>query len=244
MKRLFMIAAMAMITLTSFSQNNNLLWTMKVKVKMDKKLEWEKKMLLFTKTHMPQLKYRVWEVIAGENTGDYVIVVGPTSYKEMDVSSVSPKGEALMKTDGQGLDALCQSTEVIYYNIVQGISSTKSDRKLKYQVVNNCEINMGTWGLVSAFLNREKEAWEKAGASFDEGYLRPSNSGVPNSYVSVRFVEKMEELESGQFSAAMNDMYDKAYGDNAWYRDWHAYMDMLKSVKSEIRMLRNDLSNL
>ena len=44
---------MTFMTVVTFSQSNNLLWTMTVDVKMDKKLEWEKKMVLFVKTLSP-----------------------------------------------------------------------------------------------------------------------------------------------------------------------------------------------
>lgn len=56
MKRLLMITVMSLFVAVSYSQSNNLLWTMTVDVKMDKKLEWEKKMVTFVKTHMPQAK--------------------------------------------------------------------------------------------------------------------------------------------------------------------------------------------
>lgn len=242
MKRLLMITVMSLFVAVSYSQSNNLLWTMTVDVKMDKKLEWEKKMVTFVKTHMPQAKFRVWEVISGSNTGAYVIVMGPTSYKEMDVPVVSPKGEALMRTDGQALDALCNSSKVYYYNIVDGLGSTNPDRKLKYQVATFSEINSGTWGDVRDFLARQKEVREKNGSKADYAYLRPSNSGMGNAYVSIRFVENMEELDVPNTNMA--DMYDKAFGNNSWYKDWTNYLNLIKGNRTEIRVLRTDLSSL
>ena len=244
MKRLLMITVMTVIAVVTFAQSNNLLWTMTVDVKMDKKLEWEKKMLTFVKTHMPQVKYRVWEVISGTNTGAYVIVMGPTSYKEMDVPNVSPKGEALMRTDGQGLDALCNWSKVNYYNIVDALSPAKPDRKLKYQVATFSEINMGTWGDVSDFLAHQKEAREKGESKSDYIYLRPSNSGAGNAFVSIRFIEKMEELDGSASTFNMAESYDKTFGNNSWYKDYNNYMSMIKSNRTEIRVLRADLSNL
>lgn len=244
MKRLLMITVMTLFAAVSFSQTNNLLWTMTVDVKMDKKLEWEKKMVTFVKTHYPQLKYRVWEVISGENTGAFVIVMGPTSYKEMDVPTVSPKGEALMRTDGQGLDALCNWTKVNYYSIEQNLSTTNAERKLKYQIATFYEIKMGSWGEVSDFLGRQKEAREKGGSKADYSALRPSNSGAGNAYVSIRFVEKMEELDGSNNFGGITDMYDKTFGNNSWYKDWTNNMNLIKSSRTEIRVLRADLSSL
>jgi hypothetical protein len=240
MKRLFMIAVMTSLAVVTFSQGNTLLWTMTVDVKMDKKLEWEKKMVTFVKAHYPQLKYRAWEVISGDNTGSYVLIVGPTSYKEIGAPQVSPKGEALMRTDAQALDALCNSSEVNYYHIENDISTTKADRKLNYQVIGFTEFTPGTWGDTHNFLARQKEAREKGGSTVDQSYLRPSYSGAPNAVVSVRFVEKMEELDADQNTA---EMYDKAFGNNSWYKDWNGYVSNVRNSRSEIRVLRTDLSN-
>jgi hypothetical protein len=228
MKRLLLAAVMTLITAVTFAQSKNLFWTMTVNVKMDKKLEYEKKLLAFVKTHYPQLKYRMYEVISGENTGSYVVVMGPTSYKELEVPYVSPKGEALMKADGQGLDALCNSTMVSYGTRVENISNLKTDRKLKYIVVTTTEITVGTWGKVSDFLVKIKEARTKSGLSgVDIDYFRPS---------------KLEELDSPAENLA--EAYDKLYGNNSWYIDYTEYFTYVKQSKTEIRVLRTDLSSL
>jgi hypothetical protein len=243
MKRLLLAAVMTLITAVTFAQSKNLFWTMTVNVKMDKKLEYEKKLLAFVKTHYPQLKYRMYEVISGENTGSYVVVMGPTSYKELEVPSVSPKGEALMKADGQGLDALCNSTMVSYGTRVENISNLKTDRKLKYIVVTTTEITVGTWGKVSDFLVKIKEARTKSGLSgVDIDYFRPSNSGIGNVYTMARYVEKLEELDSPAENLA--EAYDKLYGNNSWYIDYTEYFTYVKQSKTEIRVLRTDLSSL
>jgi len=243
MKRLIIVIAITAMSVATFAQDNNLLWVMRVDVKMDKKLEWEKKLTLFTKTHMPQLKYRVWEILTGSNTGAYVIIMGTTSYKELGMPNVSPKGEALMRADSQGLDALCNWSKVNHLTVVNDLSTSNPDRKLNYQVATYYEINMGTWGDVHGFLSRLKEAREKDGSKSDYAYLRPSNSGAGNAYVSVRFVEKLEELD-GNGNQSFSEMYDKTFGNNAWYKDWTHYMSNIKSNGSEIRVLRKDLSNL
>jgi len=241
MRRLLLTAVMTLLTAVAFSQTNNLLWTMTVDVKMDKRLEWEKKLVTFAKTHYPQLKYRVWEVMSGRNTGRYIVTVGPTSYKEMGTPNVSPKGEALQKTDSQALDALCNYSEVNYYTIVEGLSPANPNRKPSYMVASYTELNIGTWGDASTFLTRQQEARVKGGSTRDISVLRPSNSGPGNSYVSIRFVEKMEELDA---SENLPEMYDKAFGNNSWYKDWTNYAGIVKSNRSEIRALRSDLSNL
>lgn len=243
MKRLLLAAVMTLITAVTYAQSNNLFWTMTINVKMDKKLEYEKKVLAYVKAHYPQLKYRMYEVISGENTGSYVVVMGPTSYKEMDVPYVSPKGEALMKADGQGLDALCNSTMVSYGTRVENISNMKADRKLKYLVVTTTEINVGTWGKVSDFLIKIKEARAKGGLTgVDIDYFRPSNSGIGNAYTTVRYVEKLEELDSQ--AENLPEAYDKLHGNNSWYIDYTEYFTLVKQNKTEIRVLRTDLSSL
>ena len=242
MKRLLMLAAGIMISIVSIAQNtNNLYWSMTVNVKMDKRLEWEKKIVLFVKAHYPQLKYRIWEIQSGENTGSYSVVMGPMSFKDMDVPMVSPKGEAVMKTDGQALDALCNSTQVGYARKQEDVSRMKADRKLKYTVFTFNEINVGTWDDVHGILMKRKESRAKGGSMLDIDYFRPTVSGNNNAFTSVRYFEKLEELDVQE---NLGEMYDKMYGNNASYIDGVKYSAVIKATRSELRMLRADLSSL
>lgn len=75
----------------------------------------------------------------------------------------------------------------------------------------------------------------------DIDVFRPSNSGLINSFSSIRFFEKMEELD---LQEDLGEMYDKAHGNNSYYKDNANYLSMLKSIKSELRVLREDLSSL
>jgi len=240
------LVACFMITLlagTTIAQDNDLIWAKVVNVKMDKRLEWEKKVVAFTKTHLPNAKYRVWEIISGERTGSYVIIVGPTNYKAWDQPNVSPKGEALMKADGQALDALCNWTRDTYFKSVDGLESVNADRKLKYQVATYNVIEMGTWGEVRDILGRMKESREKAGTKYDAAVMRPSNSGAGNAFLSIRWVENLEELDSDP-NFGMSGKYDELFGNNSFYKDINQYFSMIKSNTSELRVLRRDLSSM
>lgn len=240
MKRLLFACVMTMFVTCTLAQNN-LYWTMRIKVKMDKKLEWEKKTPVFMKTHYPQFKYRVWEVMTGENSGSYVIAIGPMSYKDLDAPMSSPKGEALMKTDGQALDAISESTEVNHYRRVDAISTMKADRKLKYLQVTTAEITPGIWGDVQTIAAKIKEARDKGGSKMDIDFVRPSNSGLGNRFLSLRYFEKMEELDLDE---KFGEMYDKVHGDNAFYKASQDYFNMVKGTWTELRVLRTDLSSL
>ncbi|MEQ1584445.1 MAG: hypothetical protein ABL895_01090 [Cyclobacteriaceae bacterium] len=241
MKRLVTTSVMMLIAVVIFAQSNNVYWSMTVTPKIDKKFEWEKKIVAYIKTHMPGVKYRIWEIISGENTNSYVIVMGPMSYKDMDLQNVSPKGEALMKTDVQGLYTLAISTQVNYTQRQEDISMIKKDRKLKYLQVVTAENTVGTWGDIREYLKKVKTAREKGGSKMDIDVHRPNNSGLINSFSSIRFFEKMEELD---LQEDLGEMYDKAHGNNSYYKDNANYLSMLKSIKSELRVLREDLSSL
>jgi hypothetical protein len=241
MKRLATTSVMMLIAVVIFAQSNNVFWSMMVTVKMDKKLEYEKKVIAYTKTHLPGLKYRAYEIISGENTGAYVFVTGPSSYKDMDVQNVSPKGEALMKADGQALDALCVSTQISYMHRQEALSVMKKDRKLKYLQVFYRENAIGTWTDIYDYLLKVKSAREKGGSKMDIDVFRPSNEGMINMFATVRYFEKMEELD---LQEDLGEMYDKVNGNNSYYKDNANYLSMLKSIKSELRVLREDLSSL
>jgi hypothetical protein len=243
MKHLLAFLLIALLAGTGIAQDNDLIWTKTINVKMDKRLEWEKKLVAFVKTHMPDAKYRVWEVISGERTGSYIIIVGPTNYKAWDQPNTSPKGEAMMRADGQALDALCNWTRDAYFKRVDGLESSNSDRKLKYQVASYSVIEMGTWGEVRDILTRMKESREKAGSKYDGAVLRPSNSGPGNAFLSIRWVENLEELDGGGVFG-VSAKYDEIFGNNSFYKDINHYFEMIKSNTSELRVLRRDLSNL
>jgi hypothetical protein len=198
-------------------------------------------LVTFVKTHYPNIKYRVWEVISGENTGSYVTVMGPMSFKDMDTPMVSPKGEALQKADGQALDALCNSTQSMYMRKQEDISKMKAERKLKYLIATYTDFNPGTWDDIHDIIKKRKESRDKGESKLDIDYFRPAASGNNNAYMSARFFEKMEELDIQEDLGAM---YDKVFGKDAGYKIAVDFNGMIKSSKSEMRVLRADLSAL
>lgn len=245
MKRLTILGALIVLTSSIFAQpSDNLIVVNRVEVKMDKKLEWEKAMTAFVKNHYPNMKFRVWEVITGNSTGKYVIIMGPTSYKAIDMPNASPKGEAAMRADLQALRALCNAQSVNHWRVVNGLTDDNPDRKLKYQIASYSEIEMGTWGAVSDFQKKLREARKKAGSMDDIGILRPSHSGAGNAYLYIRWIENLEELDESNGFGEVAEAYDDMFGNNSWYKDWNEYMDNVKSNHRELRILRSDLSSL
>jgi hypothetical protein len=239
MKRIFLVLVTIMFVASAFAQNNNLFWTMRVKVKMDKKLEWEKKAPLLMKTHYPQFTFRVYEVTTGENTGSYVLSIGPMSYKDLDVPPVFPKGEAALKTDGQALDAISESLEVTHYKRMDAISSIKMDRNNKYAKINFFEINIGSWQEIESLLAKMKQVREKNDLKMDVSYFRPVNSGAMNKFAAVTYMEKMADLDK---EVKFAEMYDEMHGSDAWYKDSQNYLSKIKSNYIELWVLRQDLS--
>jgi hypothetical protein len=58
----------------------------------------------------------------------------------------------------------------------------------------------------------------------------------------VRYIEKLEELDAQ--AENLPEAYDKLHGNNSWYIDYTDYFSLLKQSKTEIRVLRTDLSSL
>ncbi len=239
MKRLLFALVMTLFMTSTFAQDN-LYWTMRVKVKIDKKQDWEKKAPVFMKTHYPQFKFRVWQVMTGENTDSYVIVMGPMNYKSFDTPPTFPKGEAMMKADALALDMITESSEVMHARKIANLSSMKADRKLKYILQSTVDLEPGTWTDVQAGLVKSKEARDKGASKMDIDIFRPANSGLANRYTSVRYFEKMEELDLDE---NMGEMFDKVFGDNAFIKQGQSYYPMVQSTKQELRVLRTDLSS-
>jgi hypothetical protein len=240
MKRLIFLLIIVGSVLHANAQTN-LFWTILIKAKMDKKLEWEKKMPVIVKTHHPDAKYRTYQILTGENSGAYFIAMGPMTYKDLDQPPVFPKGEAAMKADFQTLDAITESTEVNHYARVTDLSSMKADRKLKYVQVTSVVIQVGQWGRVREILKSFKEARDLANSKMDIDFFRPASSGTVNAFTHVRYVEKLEDLDLEEDLVAA---YEKVHGDNSLYKLQQEYFSLIKSVKSELRMIRSDLSSL
>jgi hypothetical protein len=244
MKKLFLIVIIAIMMtspLVAQTPTGNLFWSAMVKVKMDKRLDYEKKLPAFLKTHYPTLKFRVYEVLSGENTGSYFIASGPYTFKDFDTPPVFPKGEALVKTDGQAMDALCESFEVTYARRIPEISNMKPDRKLKLIEATTYEIVPGTWGDISEIMGKAKEARQKGNSKMDIDYFRPASSGIQNRFVAVRYFEKWEELDMQE---DLVKMYDDAHGYGSFGEDSPASYKMVRSINVELRALRTDLSSM
>lgn len=241
MKKLMTTLAVMLIAVLAFSQSKNVFWSLTAKPKMDKKLEYEKKALTFIKAHFPNLKYRCWQVITGENSGSYVFVIGPTTWKEADTPMVSPKGEALQKTDGQALDALCESATSSYFLRQEDISNIKADRKLKYLSITMYDFEIGKWNDLHDYLMKVKETRAKSGSKTDVDILRPSMSGNGSAVGVARFMENLDELD---VTENLGEAYDKINGDNSYYKTQQNIFSILKSGKTELRVLRPDLSQM
>ena len=241
MKRLFISFALIVVTsiLTLAQAQNNLYWMVRFKVKLDKKLEWEKKFPVFLKTHYPHLKVNTYLILTGENAKSYVSGFGPMSYKDLDAPPVYPKGEALLKTDGQAIDALCETVHDYAVRRVEDISDMKPDRKVKYLLVTYYEINPGQWSQMHDLILIAKEGRKLAGSKMDYDYYRPSGSGNNNVFAIVRYMEKLEEMD---FQEDWGLAYNAVHGAGAWERRVAEYYSLIKSSKSELRVLREDLS--
>lgn len=240
MKRIILVVMLAAIASIAVAQKNNVFWSMRINVKMDKKLEWEKKVVAFMKTNYPQFKFRVYNISTGPNSGEYFIALGPLSYADFDKPPVFPKGEAVMRTEEQALDAICNFTQVNHARRVDELSALKADRKLKYTSVAQVEIKIGTWSNVEGFLKKIREARAKGGSKVDTDIFRPSMSGAVNFYTSVQYAGSMAEFEAEEDFEAM---YNAVHGKNAWYIDSNAYLENVVSVTRELRVLREDLSS-
>lgn len=241
MKRSILIFFATLLVAAAVAQNNNLYWTMRIKVKMDKRLEWEKKVPVYLKTHYPQFGFRALEVMTGPNSGSYIFSMGPMSYKDFDVPPVFPKGEEALKKDGQSLDALSESFEVTHYRRVDALSRMRTDRNYKYARITFLEIADGSWSDVEAHLAKILAVREKNDIKMDINYFRPVHSGAINRFVMVRYIERMEELDE---TADFETLYDKMYGKNAWFKDFRRYLDMLTSNSTELCVYRPDLSTV
>ena len=241
MKRLVIAMGILLLNVSVFSQDSlkNVLWTMRIHVKLDKRPEFEKKLPVFLQTHYPSLSFRVYETITGPRTGSYVVISGPFAFKEFDLPMTSPKGEAAMKADDLALKMLFESYEVQHARIVTSASIPNPTREIKYIQVSEREIEGGTWSDYLDILKKLRVAREKGGSKMDVSFFRPVAGGNINTLVSSRFISKWEDLD---MSENLAEQYDNAHGRAAWSKDVEKLNQWTKSLKQEMRVLRKDLS--
>ncbi len=237
MRRLFLSIAMVAVAFAAFAQTTgDVLWSMRIWPKLDKIGEIEKKLPLFLKTHYPKLSFRVYETITGPNTGSYVVVSGPYAFKDFDVPMVSPKGEALQRTDDLALLSMYEKTEVQFSRILFDLSIPKPNREIKFIQVTEREYEAGKWDEYLDFLKKLRAAREK-GSKLDVSYMEPA-MGASNTFTAIRFFNKWEELDNAENLA---EMYDNVNGKAAWSEKMKTINVINKSTKREIRVLRKDL---
>lgn len=240
MKKTMILLSFLMLSVFVLGQGEtNVFWSMRMKPKMDKIGELEKKLPVFLKTHYPQLSFRVYEVITGEHTGSFLVITGPFAMKDMDVPMVSPKGEALQKADGLALSALCESSEVNMTRLQADLSIPNPNRQINMILATTRELEGGSWEEYEGILKKLKTAREKGGTKQDLAYHRPVVSGSTTVIHSIRFVNSWADLEN---SDNLAEMYDNAHGRAAWSKDVARLTAMTKSTKQEMRVLRKDLS--
>lgn len=239
MRKLIIALGITLLTCTAIGQTgNNVFWTMRVKPKLDKLAEIEKKLPLFLKTHYPNLSFRVYETLTGPNTGCYVIVTGPYAFKEFDVPMTSPKGEALQNADGMALNALYENMETMFYRTFNEPATPNANREIKFIQVTEREYESGSWSEYSDFLKKLRAVRDKS-SKIDISYMEPVAGGNLNTFATVRFFSKWEELSTNENLA---ELYDNMYGRAAWSNQMRVINTINKSTKQEVRVLRKDLS--
>jgi hypothetical protein len=240
MKRMTILLSFMMLSIFVSGQGeSNVFWSMRMKPKMDKIGDLEKKLPVFLKTHYPQLSFRVYEVITGENSGSFLVITGPFAMKDLDVPMVSPKGEALQKADGLALSALCESSEVNMTRLQADLSIPNPNRQINMILATTREIENGSWDEYEGLIKKLREAREKGKSKMDIAYHRPTVSGQTNIIHSIRFLNSWADLDIDEDLAAM---YDNVHGRAAWSKTVDRLTQLTKSTKQEMRVLRKDLS--
>jgi hypothetical protein len=240
MKRMMILLSFMMLSVFVSGQGeSNVYWSMRMNPKMDKIGELEKKLPVFLKTHYPQMSFRVYEAITGENSGSFLVITGPFAMKDMDVPMVSPKGEALQKADGLALSALCESSEVNMTRLQTDLGIPNPNRQINMILATTRVFESGTWDEYEGLVKKIKEAREKGKSKMDIAYHRPTVSGATNVIHSIRYLNSWADLDIEEDLAAM---YDNAHGRAAWSKTLDRLTEITKSTKQEMRVLRKDLS--
>ncbi len=214
--------------------SQNLTWSARLQVNNQGD---EKKLPLFLKSNYSKFKFLVYETVTGEHTGAVVIESESLQFSDLEMLADFQQRLATFKSE-KGL-ALAEVLQVQHLTRVEGISVPNPDRRFHFLEVTLTEYLPGRWPYIRDLLDVGKEARSVLNSKQDLAFFRVSSGGLINSYLTIRYLDKLEELGVGEDWGAA---YEKAHVKDSFVRRNTEYYGNVTKITIETRRLRSDLS--
>jgi len=223
MKKIFLFLMLA--PLLAAGQNKNVVSTFRVTPKSDKIVEFEKALAAHAqKYHTGDVKWRVFEVQSGPESGAFHITEGPTSWEAMDGrGEISAEHQLDWEknvaplTTGEG--ACSYSTFKAEMSTVQ---MTDYADKI---IIAHTYPKPGMIVHLTDLIKKMKKVWEAGNESV--AVYNSVNSGEPQIATVTRLKAGLKELDPS-FRKPFSERYNAIYGEgtwNYWLEDYDKWME-------------------
>ena len=239
-KMKFLFLLLMLIPFLCISQTKNVISTNRLFPKVDKQLEFEKALATHAqKYHTGDVKWRVFQIQSGPDSGGYHIVEGPKNWESEDV-----RGDINVAHNNDWHKSvtiyLTDKTSHGYSVYIDSLSTVAiGDYSDKVQITHIYP-KVGCAYRVATMLKTLKAAWAAEGSTV--AVYEVNASGEPQFAVARRYKQGLKEKEVG-FRKSFSDTYEKIHGKGSWGIFNDNVKEYYDSVWSELLFYRADLSS-
>jgi hypothetical protein len=238
MKRFFIF--LMLIPVVAISQTKTVLTSFRVYPKTDKIAEFEKALTSHAqKFHTGDLKWRVWSIESGPESGGYMVTEGPTSWDAMDTRGDISKEHTndwnqnvMPLTTGQGT-----AIDLVFQPEFSTVQMTDYADKI---VINHMTARPGMINAVLELIKQQKKVWENGKESVAVYSLMAS--GDPGYITVSRLKGGLKELNA-DFRKPMKDRYNEVNGAGSFDTFLKDYALAVEKRWSEMLFYHKELSS-
>jgi hypothetical protein len=240
MKRLFMLFFGLPLFVAAQQSNQNVISATRIFPRVDKMAEFEKTLAAHAqKYHSGTFKWRVFEIMSGDDYGGFHITEGPLSWEEIEKRG-DLGGEHMVDWNKNVAPLLTNEAKHSYSVYQADLSTVGLTDYSDWIAITRLYVNPGYAGELREWVMGLKKAWVE-GKSTVAVYAN-SSSGNNGFSLVTRYKQGLKERAEG-FRPPFRDLYEKANGRDSWRSYNEALRTAVKEGTSELMRFRADLSS-
>jgi hypothetical protein len=238
MRKIFLLCML--VPLLGISQNKTVISSFRITPKPDKVVEFEKALAAHAqKFHTGDMKWRVFEVQSGPETGAYHVSEGPTSWDAMDGrGDISPEHKLDWDKNVTPLSTGMGSSTYSQFNA--DLSTVQLTDYADKIIINHAYPKPGMINHITDLTKKLKKVWEAGNETV--AVYNIINSGEPQIISVTRLKGGLKELDPS-FRKSMAERYNVVYGEGTWDYYLADYAKYVEKRWSEMLFFRADLSS-
>lgn len=238
MKKIFLFLLLA--PLLGAGQDKTIVSTFRVTPKSDKVVEFEKALAAHAqKYHTGDVKWRVFEVQSGPESGAFHVTEGPNSWEGMDGrGDISAEHKLDWDKNVSPLTTGAGTSGYSRFNAdMSNIQLTDYADKI---IITHMYPKPGMTNKMTDLIKKMKKVWVAGNESV--AVYTSINSGEPQTAIVTRLKAGLKELDPS-FRKPFNERYNTVYGEGTWDYWLADYATCVEKRWSEMLFLRADLSS-